>query len=123
VCVHDPLPDTDGDGVCDAADNCAQYPNPGGQAPLVFGQEIIAVNPVEFCWPDPTDVLWIQGPLDQVNAYAIDLVQVDLGAVCFFHPDEPPPEEGFYYLVKRDCPAGSWQNSLGLEPDRDVSLP
>ena len=36
---------------------------------------------------------------------------------------EPPLDEGFYYLATLDCPAGSWQNSLGLEPERDVSLP
>jgi hypothetical protein len=123
LCFHDPLPDSDGDGVCDVADNCPGSANPGGQAPLVFGQEIFAPTPLEFCWPDPADVIWVQGDLALVNAYAIDEMQVAPGAFCFAHPVVPDPEQGFYYLVKEDCPAGSWQNLLGVEPERDVILP
>jgi hypothetical protein len=123
ACVHNPLPDLDGDGVCDVADNCPQYPNSGGQAPLVFGQEVSAISPLEFCWPDAADVHWVKGDLDFVSAYLVDTQQHLGGAICFVHPPDPPPGGGYYYLVALDCPAASWQNSLGLEPRRDLDLP
>jgi hypothetical protein len=117
-CLHTPLPDSDGDEVCDVADNCPQYANPGGQAPLVFGQTIVAVSPLEFCWLDPADVGVWEGPLVGVSGYVGALTQSLAGVVCFAHSS---PDSG-YYLVSLDCHAGSWQSSLGVEPERDVSL-
>ena len=35
----------------------------------------------------------------------------------------PVSGAGFYYLVRPDCLVGSWQTSLGAEPERDLALP
>jgi hypothetical protein len=36
---------------------------------------------------------------------------------------EPESGAGFYYLLRPDCPVGSWQTSVGAEPGRDAALP
>ena len=30
---------------------------------------------------------------------------------------------GRFYLLRPDCPVGSWQTIVGAEPDRDAALP
>jgi hypothetical protein len=120
ACTFTPLPDSDADGVCDAGDNCPGTPNPGGQAPVVFGQTIEA-DPItmQFCWPSPADVVWFSGPLGLVSSYGGAVSAILPGATC-----APAPElDNTYYLAKTNCPAGSWQSMLGLERGRDPALP
>jgi hypothetical protein len=122
VCLHSPLPDSDGDGVCDPADNCPGLPNSGGQGPIVFGQTVKAVTKTQFCWPNPTSAEWLQGNLGVVSTYGFNSMN-SVNAACFIDGTVPLPNQGLYYLVRHNCPAGSWQNDLGSEPNRDATLP
>jgi len=122
-CLQAPLPDTDGDGVCDDADNCPQLPNPGGQSLVTFGQTIKATSASDFCWPAPADINWVQGDLAAVDTYGFNSVTPDTAVTCFTDPTMPGSGAGLYYLVKPGCLAGSYQNDLGSEPGRDRALP
>lgn len=85
--------DADGDAVGDACDTC-----PGGfhpqQGPAVFVPAILAEDEERWSWGVAADVVWVRG----------------VGT-------------GVSYLVRHDCPAGSWQTSIGAEPGRDAALP
>jgi hypothetical protein len=113
----------DFDGVCASFDNCQQGPNPN-QGPAVFGQTILAPNRTTFEWQHPVDALWVRGPLQQVDSYAVDLVGAASGT-SFEDLTSPAVGERFYYLVRLDgdCAAPSWQTTLGGESGRDASLP
>jgi hypothetical protein len=123
-CIHDAaaMSDTDGDGVCDAADNCPMLVNSGGQAPRVFEEMIVAPNKIEFCWTLPADIIWVEGDLGNVSTYPVVSINPGTGAICFVHGGPPLPD-GSYYLVRDECLAGSWQSSLGVEQKRDEMLP
>ncbi len=51
----------------------------------------------------------------------VDLVQSEAGATFF--TDATIPDDGFFYLLKPDCPGGSWQSTANAEPGRDAALP
>ena len=105
-----------------ACDNCVYGPNPA-QGPAVFGQEIKAQDSSTFFWAKPANIVYVRGGLGVVDSYGIDFVETLPLAVAFTDAETPPGGAGFYYLVKPDCPVGSWQSSLGAEPGRDVMLP
>ncbi len=118
-------PDSDGDGICDAVDNCPAVFNPD-QGPVVFSQDILAVDQVTFIWADPADIEFVSGDLLGVASYPVSRSGSALGATSISTAvDEPASGAGFYYLVKLggDCAAGSWQTSEGSEPGRDAVLP
>jgi hypothetical protein len=122
-CQHLPQPDSDGDGLCDDADNCPQLPNLGGQSPFVFGQTIIAQNNKQnYCWPLAASVDWLQGDLALVSTYAFSSI-TPLNAACFVDATTPAADQGRYYIVRHGCPGGSWQTTLGAETGRDDTLP
>ncbi len=114
--------DADGDTVGDACDNCQSVPNPG-QGRLVFGQIVLAPDHDGFGWTSPADVVYVRGDLAFMSSYVFDLMGTLPDARSL--PDESVPASGagFWYLVKLDCPAGSWQSELGQEPGRDAALP
>jgi hypothetical protein len=116
-----PQLDSDGDLVGDACDNCAGVANTT-QQPAVLGQSLVATTPVQWCWLAPADVVLARGALAQVARYAVDSLQSLELAVCFSDAEPPAPAQGFYYLLRPDCPAGSWQSTLGAEPGRDSAL-
>lgn len=114
--------DVDADGVGDACDVCVDGPNPE-QGDAVLGQTIVAATAERFAWPVPADVMWVRGPLEAVSAYAVDVVETAAATARLSAPDDPPAGQGFYYLVRPSCAVGSWQTSLGAEPERDATLP
>jgi hypothetical protein len=123
ACAHAPLPDGDGDGVCDPQDNCSSYAN-GGQGPVIFSEPILWPTKNQFCWSTPASIHGVVGPLSLVGSYAISNQYTDLSAVCHFAPEPPGPSgNGRYYVIEPDCPAGSYQTTIGAEPGRDSSLP
>jgi hypothetical protein len=123
-CQHVPSPDADGDGVCDSQDNCSSAAN-AGQGTLVFpiySEMIKFTTKTNLCWTTPAAVHTVVGPLGNVSTYAVSQQYHDPTIVC--RPAvEPIPVGGLYYLIERDCPAASFQSSLGMEPGRDELLP
>jgi len=146
-CANTSLPDTDGDGVCDAVDNCASIGNPDQQS-VVFGQQITVrgycsdeVGSVcltddacavgQTClegaieWADPVDFDCASGDFvtsSDVGAYAASDIDSGSGAT-FIDSATPAPGTGRWYLLSPACTAGSWQNVMGQEPARDSILP
>ena len=114
--------DTDADGVGDLCDNCVHGPNPT-QGPAPFGKPIVAASSDSFSWPGAADVWYVRGDLSGVDAYGVDLVETLPMATGFTDRSEPVIDAGFFYLVRPDCAVGSWQTSVGAEPERDVALP
>ena len=116
--------DVDGDGVLNACDNCPDTANPG-QGGVVFGQTIRAATRDTFTWTLPADVMFVRGGLATVGSYGVSNSGVLVGATSLTDASTPPPDTGFYYLVRLagSCAVGSWQSVLGAEPGRDQVLP
>ncbi len=114
--------DADGDQVGDVCDTCADTPNPA-QGPAALGQTLLATNAQAFDWATPVDVLYARGPLSAVGTYTTDVVQALPHASALSDAAQPGAGSGFFYLVRPDCPAGSWQSTVGAEPGRDLVLP
>ena len=114
--------DGDADTVGDACDNCVDFPNPA-QGPVALGQTIQALDPENFVWSTPVDIVYMRGDLSLVSSYTWNLVQSVPLTASFMDLSTPSPSAAFFYLVRPDCPAGSWQTSPGAEPGRDAALP
>jgi 5-methylthioadenosine/S-adenosylhomocysteine deaminase len=116
--------DADGDGVLNACDNCPALPNPG-QGPVVFDESILASDTSTFNWTAPADVNFVRGDLAQVAGYAVTLSGSLSGATSLADGDFPSPGSGFWYAIRPggSCLVGSWQTSVGAEPNRDLILP
>jgi cysteine-rich repeat protein len=108
-CLYTPIPDTDGDGSCDAVDNCPHTPNPGNGTAR-FPEPIRASNTTAFSWSVPRDVQWVRGNLAAVSSYSyIEFVGSGF-ATSITSGSVPAPGSGFYYLVKPWCPATTWSS-------------
>jgi hypothetical protein len=114
--------DADLDAVGDACDNCLHGPNPD-QGPAPLGQTIVATDPATFSWPSAADVVHVRGGLAGVSAYVFDELGTLPRATSLSDNDSPPAGSGFWYLLRPDCPLGSWQSEIGAEPGRDAALP
>ena len=84
---------------------------------------ILAMDPQTFSWPVAADVMYARGGLSGIGAYAFDLVDTLTLATSLTDLETPPLASGFWYLVRPDCPMGSWQSTVGVEPERDEALP
>lgn len=117
-----PCTDGDADSVCDLEDNCPQGFNPD-QNDAVFGESIVA-DSSNFSWPTATDVVWVRGDLDDVSTYTTLETNIVAAIDQFSHSAfSPTVGAGYYFLVRPDCVVGSWETSVGVEPDRNPSLP
>ena len=67
--------------------------------------------------------MYVKGDLADVSTYTVDLVDSVVLTVELTNSSVPASGAGFYYLVRPDCLVGSWQTSLGEEPERDLELP
>jgi hypothetical protein len=139
------LVDTDGDGIADVDDNCTLTENPDQddadndtvgdlcdnciygynptQGPAIFGQDVVAEDQQTFSWPLAADVVFVKGNLANVSTCTVDLVDSVTLTSELTDSSEPASGAGFFYLVRPDCLVGSWQTSLGAEPERDLALP
>ena len=108
-CDHVALPDTDSDGECDLVDNCPLTPNPGGGVAR-FPEPLVAHDTILFSWSTPANVVWVRGDLDVLSSYAV--LQTQSAAAATSIPSGPSPTEGegFYYLVKPNCPSTTWSS-------------
>ena len=93
------------------------------QGPAIFGQDVVAEDQQTFSWPLAADVVYVKGDLADVSTYTVDLVDSVALTSELTDSSEPVSGAGFYYLVRPDCLVGSWQTSLGAEPERDLVLP
>ena len=114
--------DADNDTVGDVCDNCIYGPN-SLQGPAIFGQEIQALDSVTFSWSEPAEIDYVRGNLAVVDMYIVNVFETLPLGTSFDDPSPPAIGEGFFYLVKPDCAVGSWQTTLGAEPERDEELP
>ena len=114
--------DSDSDTVGNACDNCIYGPNPE-QGPAIFGQEILALDSETLSWAEPAEIDYVRGDLELVDMYIVDVFETLPLGTSFDDPIPPNTGEGVFYLVKPDCAVGSWQTTLGAEPDRDTELP
>jgi len=62
-------------------------------------------------------------PFANASTYTVDLVDSVALTSELTDSSLPPSGAGFYYLFRPDCVVGSWQTSLGAEPERDLVLP
>jgi len=125
-CFNDPVPDTDSDGWCDTIDNCPHFSNPD-QGAAVFGQTIVALDDENFGWGFSVDMFSVRGDFvsgADIGAYTTN---ADISGFVdrFFDPTVPSVGAGLWYLVRPDCPVGSWSTGgAGEVPGaRDASLP
>jgi hypothetical protein len=58
-----------------------------------------------------------------LGSYEANFVNSLSQTIRFTDEETPPAGAGFFYLVRPDCPVGSWQSTLGAEPGRDAALP
>jgi hypothetical protein len=114
--------DADSDTVGDACDNCLHGPN-HDQGPAPLGQTIVAADAQTFSWPLAADVVYVRGHLAEVGVYGFGLVDSLPLTTSLTDVDVPVVGSGFWYLLRPDCPVGSWQSTIGAEPGRDAALP
>jgi hypothetical protein len=125
-CIHEPVADFDQDEWCDPIDNCPQAYNPD-QGPANFEQTVIFVSKDDLQWGVALDVVIVRGPFTSpadVGDYTVDsnISGVVDGA---FDGTLPPDGTGLWYIVKPNCPVGSWSSGgPGEVPgERDAALP
>ena len=124
-------PDQDGEGICDATDNCPNYPNPGQESQLVFPESIIAISQNVFAWTTPADIVFVLGNIAGLPTYSTITMSFRSNKTLFTVND-PPVGQNRYYLVRIDCAVGTWvsggPNECPSAPNcpnggRDANLP
>jgi hypothetical protein len=115
--------DADADGRGDVCDNCVRFPNPDQGAAAVGPAITAAPDRMHFEWSRPGDVLWVRGDLSRLATYSYEVLQALPLASSLADGALPASGSGLFYLVRPNCPVGSWQSSPGAEPGRDAALP
>jgi hypothetical protein len=117
--------DADGDGTDDDTDNCPLVANPG-QGPAPFGQIVRAANSARFETSVAIPFIVVQGSFtsaSDVGGYLVDHTDTGFG-IDMPVPELPPTGAGFWYVLRPDCAAGSWDSGgAGENPGRDAQLP
>ena len=112
-------PDPDADGICTASDNCATYDSSG-----LFGQVVLAEDKITFSWPIAVDWEAVVGDFvssSDIGTYTVFLSGTGSGT-GFLHV-LPPAGVGYWYLVRPNCPIGSYSTgSQSEQGDRDGAL-
>jgi cysteine-rich repeat protein len=122
--------DLDGDGDCNVVDNCPLTPNSGGGTAL-FDYPLIATNNTTLAWQRPEHVQWVKGNLSVVSTYTEFGGGIGPFATTIGIPDVPAVGTGIWWVLKPDCPVGSWSTGSpseclmpGCPPGgRDAHLP
>jgi len=117
--------DADGDGVEDGTDNCHLVANPD-QGPAPFGQTVLAANKARFETSVAIPFVVVKGSYTKSSDIGDFLVEhQDTGfGIDLPVPEVPPPGTGFWYVLRPDCAAGSWDSGgAGENPGRDGQLP
>ncbi len=87
-----------------------------------FGQTVLAQDKNTLAWTAGEDAKFVKGPVSGVSTYATTDDGTLSGATSLsIFLDNPGGGTGVYYLLRlQDC--GSWQTTVGAEPDRDAEL-
>jgi hypothetical protein len=116
ICAVDPFCCS---GAWDAGCAEAAILDPGclaGCGGSVFSQTILAPDKTSFAWPATEDVVWVSGPLADVSAYNSDAGPNAVAAATAIPAVAVPlPGQGRWWLVRPDCPAGSWTSGGSRE--------
>ncbi|MCZ6601139.1 MAG: hypothetical protein O7A07_09865, partial [Acidobacteria bacterium] len=114
-CNNDPIPDDDGDGLCNAVDNCPEFWNPTQDAAL-FGQTIeVSICDSVFClvWPTAVPMLAVRGDfirVGDIGTYLTNAQTPPSVATAVLDGTVPAVGAGLWYLVQPDCAAPSWSS-------------
>ena len=129
-CINTLTPDDDMDGVCEALDNCPEVANPA-QGVVLFPETVLATSKTRQEWTTPNSVLLARLSSDIAN-YATNSIDTLPNSNSYLVPAVPAPGFPLYFLVRINCPAGTWASggpSECLPPgvcpvgERDGSLP
>ncbi len=133
-----------GDGVVDPGEECDDGNNVDGDGcsadcefgcgmgVAFFSQTILALGRDVFGWQLPVDVDFVRGDLALVSVY--DVLEQDSAALVTSipAPETPASGEGFYWVIRVDCPNSTWGSggpsecnppSVCLPGGRDGNLP
>ncbi|MGH9870310.1 MAG: hypothetical protein ACREAA_19410 [Candidatus Polarisedimenticolia bacterium] len=113
-CTFECCVDSEGDGDCDKVDNCPLTFNPGGGTAL-FDQPVIAINDTTFAWQRPSNIHWVKGDLTLVSTYVEAGGGLGFGVTTLAAPDVPAVGTGIWWVIKPECPPGSWSTGSPAE--------
>ena len=113
-CLNIETEDSDGDGFCDAADNCAPVANPA-QNPVPFQQTILAATPQVWVWNDPISVIVAYGELGNLPSFTLLGQSPRFNATQAPLFDVPPLGSAYWLLVAVNCDANSWTSGGSSE--------
>ena len=89
----------------------------------VFGQTVVAKDKNTLSWGTPDHARFVKGDLADVSSYLFtETGELPAATSLDISSDSPGSGNGSYYLI-RSLACGSWQTTVGAEPDRDVELP
>ena len=115
--------DGDLDGICGILDCDDGTPSSGS---TIFPETMMSPGSDTMSWGIAMDVRWRKGDLANLRGpagyLAGDAGSLRIATSLDISGDHPSAGEGMYYLV-REQGCGSWQTSLGSEPNRDADLP
>jgi hypothetical protein len=87
---------------------CCHTPLPGA---VLYPQNVIATSKTRFEWnAPPENVLMAKGDLSAVSTYGTSSVTPLPMATSFTDGANPSPGDGFYYVLRGECSAGSWSS-------------
>ncbi len=117
-------PDPDGDGICTATDTCPTFANPNFET-VLFGQSVKSLDDSTFGWPVAVGFEIVTGTFTtsaSIGAWNVDFSNTGSGT-AFVDAGNPSSGQGYWYLFRPNCPAGSYSTGTAAEqPGRDAAL-